>query len=142
MMYRVIIPGKPIGKGRPRFGNGRTYTPEATREWEGMVRRTVERECASLGIEPARGPVRVSIRAYFEIPRSRTRAQKDECRAGQASPGKPDIDNLAKIVMDSLNGLVYRDDVQVQRLSASKEWCDGEGESPRVEVSVEWNEGE
>jgi Holliday junction resolvase RusA-like endonuclease len=33
---------------------------------------------------------------------------------------KPDVDNLAKFVMDGLNGLVYKDDDQVVCLSAKK----------------------
>ena len=35
-------------------------------------------------------------------------------------PIRPDIDNLAKFVLDGLNGLVYHDDRQVVRLVATK----------------------
>jgi Holliday junction resolvase RusA-like endonuclease len=33
---------------------------------------------------------------------------------------KPDIDNLAKAVMDALNGIVWKDDSQICELSAVK----------------------
>lgn len=45
---------------------------------------------------------------------------------------KPDIDNLAKIVMDALNKLAYHDDAQVFRLNIEKVRSDEE----RTYVSV------
>jgi Holliday junction resolvase RusA-like endonuclease len=33
---------------------------------------------------------------------------------------RPDIDNSVKAVLDSMNGIVYKDDIQVVRLSAKK----------------------
>ena len=32
----VVIPGQPVGKGRPKFvrATGRAYTPKGTAEWE------------------------------------------------------------------------------------------------------------
>ena len=35
-------------------------------------------------------------------------------------PGKPDIDNIAKIVLDSFNGVVFEDDAQVYDLKVVK----------------------
>ena len=46
---------------------------------------------------------------------------------------KPDIDNIAKCVLDALNKLAYRDDTQVVTLRMEKHY----GEIPRVEVEIE-----
>ncbi|WP_423739149.1 RusA family crossover junction endodeoxyribonuclease [Clostridium sporogenes] len=46
---------------------------------------------------------------------------------------KPDVDNIAKVILDSLNGLAYKDDKQIVTCGISK-WY---GEDPRVEVILE-----
>lgn len=46
---------------------------------------------------------------------------------------KNDIDNFNKIIFDSLTGIVWNDDSQIQRLFITKEY---DKENPRVELSV------
>jgi Holliday junction resolvase RusA-like endonuclease len=45
---------------------------------------------------------------------------------------KPDLDNIAKIIADSLNGVAYRDDSQIVESSVAKFYSD----FPRVEVEI------
>ena len=45
---------------------------------------------------------------------------------------KVDCDNLAKIVLDSLNGIAYKDDAQIFELSVKKLYAD----EPRVVVTL------
>ncbi|TRO95267.1 RusA family crossover junction endodeoxyribonuclease [Glycocaulis profundi] len=49
----------------------------------------------------------------------------------ETSP-KHDVDNVAKAVLDALNGVVFHDDSQVERLHVEKIM----GERPRVSVQV------
>ena len=35
---------------------------------------------------------------------------------------KPDLDNIAKGILDAMNGIIYKDDVQVVRLSLQKHY--------------------
>ena len=49
-----------------------------------------------------------------------------------AAIAKPDADNVAKSVLDSLNLLAFDDDRQVVVLKVSKEWAD----EPRVSVKI------
>ena len=46
---------------------------------------------------------------------------------------KNDIDNFGKILYDSLSGIVYQDDKQIQKLTITKEY---DKECPRVELVV------
>ncbi|EGT3840206.1 RusA family crossover junction endodeoxyribonuclease, partial [Clostridioides difficile] len=46
---------------------------------------------------------------------------------------KPDIDNVVKIIADSLNEIAYKDDTQIVEVVASKYYSD----KPRVEVILE-----
>lgn len=55
---------------------------------------------------------------------------------GDITPGKPDVDNIAKIVMDSLNKLAYLDDKQVNRLSIRKQFCNEQYTEEGVSVVV------
>src|SRR5512146_558422 len=49
--------------------------------------------------------------------------------------GKPDIDNLVKLVQDALAGVFYRDDQQIVELHATKEYGPVP-ERPRTEVRI------
>ncbi len=72
--------GKPQGKGRPRFGKGRTYTPEKTKNYENDLKWIAK--SAMRGLKPLQGPLKVSVHASF--------------KAKKWSPhtSKPDLDNL------------------------------------------------
>ena len=39
---------------------------------------------------------------------------------------KPDIDNIIKIVLDSLNGVAFADDIQIVSVKASKDFADSD----------------
>ena len=57
------------------------------------------------------GAVRAEITAYYGIPKSAGRRAGADMMSGKLRPTKkPDLDNVAKIVLDSLNGLAYQDD--------------------------------
>jgi len=47
---------------------------------------------------------------------------------------KHDIDNVVKTIFDSFNGLVYKDDNQIQKLVVEKGYCKGK---PRTEIIIE-----
>lgn len=133
-MYAFTVHGDPKGKARPRFvraGAGvRTYTPKTTAEYE----RTICEAYKAAGGEKMDGPIEVRIVAFFRIPKSATVKERKAKGNGKERPTKkPDLDNIAKVVMDALNGVAYRDDSQVVYLLAVKHY----GAEPRIEVQIE-----
>lgn len=53
---------------------------------------------------------------------------------GELMPAKkPDIDNIAKAVLDALNSVAYRDDIQIVELQIRKQYS----EKPRLEICME-----
>ena len=75
----------------------------------------------------------VRIYAYYKIPKSTSKKKRAEMLEGRIFPTiKPDADNVAKIILDALNGVVYEDDKQVVGLLTLKRYS----EEPRVEVII------
>lgn len=128
----IRLAGEPQGKGRPRFvrATGRTYTPEATRSYETMLRLAGQDAMGSR--IPIAGPLAVTIRAEFPVPASRSKAWKAAALEGREHPTvKPDFDNLAKVV-DALNQIVWLDDKQVVDARIIKEYS----ERPALTIEV------
>lgn len=130
-----IVPGAPVGKGRPRAtavgGRPRLYTPAKTREYEARV-AVAARE--ALGGATYDGPVGVLVSAVFARPQ---RLAKD-ARDTVAHTGRPDLDNVVKAVVDGL-AAHWGDDAQVCELRASKVYGP-RGCEPYVSVSI-WRVG-
>lgn len=132
MIVRFQVPGTPQGKGRARFGNGRTYTPEKTVAYEGLIALAGEK--AMDGRLPIEGPVHLVVTATFPIPASWSKRRRTEALSGPAwHTGKPDGDNTLKAVGDGLNGIVFKDDKQIACAKITKQY----GEKPGLDVMVE-----
>lgn len=84
-------------------------------------------------VEQLTGEIEAEIKAYYAIPKSMTKKNRQLIEEGKLHPTKkPDLDNVAKIILDALNGIAYKDDSQVVRLHIEKEYADDD--KPRVEV--------
>ena len=129
-MISFIIPGKPFGKQRPRHGKGITYTPEETVNYENWVKHCfLDSKCQKL-----EGEIRAIITAYYLIPKSASKKKKEKMLNNDIRPTKkPDSDNIAKSVLDSLNNIAFDDDSQIVSLQVEKYYSD----EPRVEVFME-----
>ncbi len=110
MLYKVVVPGKPVPKERPRLSKqGKMYTPDKTKKYEELIRKT-----AYLIIDqPLTGHVSVDIKIYtWRL--------------------TGDIDNYIKSILDGLTGVAYKNDLQVTALSAKRYISDIE----RVEIDI------
>ena len=130
MEIKFTVPGVPVGKGRPRVTAHGTYTPQKTRDYEQKVRLCWK---AQSGVSFASGvPLLASIVAYFPVPKSASR-RRQEALEGTFHISRPDSDNVAKAILDSLNGLAYPDDAAVQ---IDRSWKIRTNGAPRVEVFI------
>lgn len=109
MKVKFIIPGKPMGKQRPRvMRTGITYTPKETVSYENLVKLIYIQHPEHKAFE---GEITAKINAYFEIPKSTSNKKRELMSCNIIRPvKKPDCDNIAKIILDSLNGIAYKDD--------------------------------
>ena len=125
MTFQVTfkVEATPVGKGRPKFarrGNFvSTYTPTKTRDYEYLIRDAAKQAMGSS--EPLKTPVAAYIYITVPIPQSYSKKRFKACLDGSERPcKKPDIDNIVKAYLDSMNGIVYDDDTQVVSLHSTK----------------------
>lgn len=101
-------------KRRPRIKrNGQSYDPkENQREKRAMV-AAFNAQCGA--VAPFEGAVAVKVDIYRRMPKNRPKKVLRE-----RDTYKPDADNIAKAVLDAMNGLAFVDDSQVVSLSVTK----------------------
>lgn len=129
-----VIPGTPVGKGRPKFarrGNFvTTYTPEKTASYENLVK--VKAQEAMNGRAMIEGATRVEITLHVTPPASWSGKKTRAALLHEIRPTtKPDMDNVIKGIFDAMNEIVWRDDKQVCELRVVKLY------SPAAEARVE-----
>jgi len=114
ILFHHFLPIIPHTKQRPRHTKtGVTYTPYQTREHEQALRLLMRSHYRG---RPFEGLVRLVLQVYVPKPR---RKAKD----GSHQFVKGDVDNYVKTVMDSGNGILWKDDVQVSDIKAEKYFC-------------------
>ena len=123
MIYKFEIKDKAMGKQRPRYSSktGRMYTPTATRSFEEKVKWAFTSKY-NIATELSTKPFKAKIIAIFEPPKSISKKKKEELLFKIDYTKKPDADNIAKAILDSLNGLAYKDDSQVSALLVLKDY--------------------
>ena len=129
--YVITVPGVARGKGRPRFGSGRTFTDEKTENAEAWVKAVAIQQVGRPMLE---GPIAVVIKVTCEVPASWSKTKKTLAASGDIRPtSRPDLDNVAKLVCDALNKIVWRDDAQIVALTVAKVY----GAEASAEITVE-----
>lgn len=131
----LAIDENPVPKGRPRFRRiGQaiaSYTPKKTKTFEDLVKSRVKQAMGAS--EPLQSPVSVFLGFRLSVPKSYPKSRTKACLEGlERHCKKPDLDNLAKSVLDGLNGVVFVDDSQVVQLHCRKDYS----AEPGVDILV------
>ncbi len=126
-MTIIYIYTDPTPLARTKFSAGKVYNPRKT---------VLAKRVASLYMQnefdrkkPYSEPIKVSIEFVFK------RTKKDKSKERTWKSVKPDIDNLAKLYLDSGNGILWQDDNIICELNLKKMIC-GENEKPHVKISI------
>lgn len=127
--FSFTVDGAPVAKGRPRFARRgsfvTTYTPKNTAAAENQIAK----EALQYIPEPITEPVALRIVFYMPIPKSYSK-KRSEALKNAPHIKRPDVDNLAKLVLDALNGIAWAGDSQVYSMSVEKRYSD----MPRTEI--------
>lgn len=128
---RLVIPGEPRGKARPRVTQYGTYTPKATRDREAYIKKLWQADGAKKIAYPDQG-VELEVIAYFPVRKSWSKATR-QYLSGKLHTKRPDLDNVVKLVLDALNGGPFPDDGCVAMVLAEKVWTSGPA---RTEIAI------
>lgn len=129
-MVQFRVEGIPVRKGRPRFRRNKnfvqTYTDEKTVAWEKKVYAAAAYAMSSP--YPLETPVAVYLYFGIPIPKSHCKKRAKACLDGLEAPSKrPDLDNMAKAVIDGMNGVIFKDDGQIVSLHMKKVYSSDPG---------------
>lgn len=125
MMIKIVIPIEPVPKGRPRAtltknGKMAVYTPGKTAHAENLIRDWVIARVTEAF--PERQPL--FVEATFSRPRPKS--NKDPLPVG-----KPDVDNMEKLLLDALEGFLWPNDSQITTMVTRKRWG-----PPQIKLNV------
>lgn len=131
---RVTIKGTPVAKARPRFTRaGHAYNTAATSTYEHIVSSACQVAMLTHRKKMTGAPVKVEMALVFPIPASWSKRKQADAMIGSVPhTSKPDAENVAKAILDAMNGVVYADDKQVIDLRVTKHY----GPDPRAVVAV------
>ena len=101
------VPGEPVPKARPRVTSHGTFTPASTTKAQAAI-GWAYRKAGGRGVL---ADAVFLVEMVFMVSLT---------RAGERR--KVDVDNLAKLVLDGLNGVAWVDDNQVLQIIATKRY--------------------
>ncbi|WP_225218332.1 RusA family crossover junction endodeoxyribonuclease [Planococcus wigleyi] len=134
------IMGEAQAQGRPRAGksySGKTvlYDPATSRDFKQYVKLVASQHKPQ---ELITGPAHLELTFYQPTPKKyHTKPKQALIEAGLLLPvSRPDLDNLAKGVKDSLSKIIWQDDSQVVSMMVRKFYS----MTPRVEVEIRYEE--
>jgi len=133
-----LVPGEAVGKGRPRVstigGHARMFTPKKTANYETLIAMAAQQAMQAMQArELITGPVLLEMKILVSVAASWSKKKTAAALAGQVMPTKkPDADNVLKAICDGINGIVFKDDVQVVNVSMSKRFAENPGVFVRV----------
>ncbi len=120
LVATFIVPGEPASKSRPRFttrwGRPQTYTPDATKRAEAGVGAVYLAACGNRPPDE-RHMFAMDVDFY--------------CATGV----RRDVDNMVKLILDSLNKIAWADDHQVVEVHAKKHFIEAVDDA-RTEVAI------
>ena len=131
MAITFTVPGEPVSQPRPRVstrgGFARAYVPSTHPVH--AYRQAVQLAAQAAGLTATGEPLNVVIDAVFVRPKSHMR--KSGVKPDAPVLPRPDVDNVAKAVLDALQD-VMGDDSLVARLVVEKSY----GQEARTTVRI------
>lgn len=130
------VDAEPVSKLRARASHSATskngfrmFTPKKTRDYEALIKQACWNAMQREGITQVSTAVYMDCIFRFAVPKSA------KSRIGQYHLLKPDLTNLLKAVEDGCNGVLYKDDNCIARVSGTKWWA----EESSIEVKFSWH---
>lgn len=137
-MIEFTVNEKPVPQPRPRVvrmknGQTRAYNSEKSVVYKRIVKAAALSEMNKQRLTMTDRPLAMRLTFVFSPPKSYTKKKLEAVKSGELRyTKKPDLDNLAKAILDACNNTVYKDDSQIITLSINKEY----GHTDHVAVKI------
>jgi len=137
LLVDVDVIGVPAAQPRPRAcvvaGRARMYDPGTAGAWRQLVRQALASHATRDREEAA-----VAVDLAVRIPRAKAHYSTKPLSLRPSAPSahiiKPDIDNLAKAILDE-TGVIIKDDKQIVALTVTKRYIEpGEKGGARIRI--------
>ena len=138
-MIDFYVMGTPVAMPRPRVvrtpsGKTRTYNSSKSATYKQTIKLHAKSAMNKEHKRMTERPLKVDITFVFAPPKSYTKKKLKAIEEGALYyTKKPDLDNLAKTILDACNNVVYKDDAQVVTLSLNKEY----GRADHVKINIQ-----
>jgi len=138
VLLSFFVPGDPAPQGSKRYlGPGKVVeSSKRVASWRADIRSVAEAAMTPRHEALWAVPVAVELDFYLSRPKAHFGTGRNAQKIKESAPnwpGRPDVDKLARAVLDALTGLVIADDSTVVELRASKSY----GRRPGVAVLIE-----
>ncbi len=136
-LIKIKIPGPPVAMARPRVSkigrNVKLYTPPRSKAWMNSASEIIARKWLKEQIDPS---IPVKLKAKFIHARPKNRYRKKDLEQRYFKTTSPDLDNLEKILLDSIvYAGIMKDDSQVVSIE-SLDYYGAKHEDPHVEFEL------
>jgi Holliday junction resolvase RusA-like endonuclease len=137
----------PLPYARPRVSrklNGKLYNPRSSyiKQLRALIKQTLEEKYPDFNI--SEGEIQIEATFYIASPKYITNSKLKSELAGECLLNpitRPDLDNLLKSVLDAMNGLIYKDDSQIAKLTAYKHYSEANDDAkPGIQLIVKYIE--
>ena len=132
---KIFIAGEPVAQPRVKVstlgGFARAYVD--AKHSIHAYKQAIRLAYVNAGGQILEGPVEIRIACWFERPKSHSKKRRQQA---EPKATKPDLDNIAKAVLDALNDIAYNDDGQVCRLTVEKWYVGGPCDAIGTEIEV------
>jgi len=117
---RIVIPGDPIAKTRPRFCNRGKFTTTYDSQYMEKIhtRLLIAQEAGNHLILSM--PYKVDLIFAMDAQKGSSKAECNVKLWGYSYPLKKDLDNMEKFILDCGNGILWPDDRYIVQLSSKK----------------------
>ena len=122
------VEGPPVVWKRARRNGKRYFTDQTQADYQTAVAWSAK----AAGAKPVQGPLQARMTFYVPFPAKVGVKARASFEGSPAATCRLDIDNLAKNILDALNGVAYLDDKQVTELAVRKLWS----AEPRAVISL------
>lgn len=145
MTVSFYIEGEVMGMPRPRSTiiNDHIRVYETTKSKKHKEQICMAYKIAARNLHPSLPKLKKGTGYKVRIiicklpPKSFSKKRMRAALAGEIQPtAKPDVDNVAKTILDALNGVAWRDDSEITSLIIMKTYA----EASCAKVSIEWEE--